>query len=157
MDKSGKTLYIWGKNMFIGEYSHTIDTKKRLAIPSKFRKELGDKAIITRGIDNCLVVYPIEEWEKVAEKIGSLPTAQGDARRFSRIMLAGAMDSKLDNLGRILIPDYLKDYASLKKNVVVTGNFKKIEIWDEENWKEYKKKTEMSVGDIAERLKEMGV
>jgi MraZ protein len=157
VDKSGKTLYIWGKNMFIGEYSHTIDSKKRLAVPSKFRKELGEQAIITRGIDKCLVIYPLVEWENFAKKLGSLPTTQNDSRKFSRIMLAGAMDSKLDNLGRILIPDYLKDYAFLKKNVVIIGVFNKLEVWDEENWQEYKKKTEMSVGDIAERLKEIGV
>lgn len=155
--KVGKHPRSGEKNMFIGEYSHTIDSKKRLAIPSKFRKELGGRAVITRGIDNCLVIYPIEEWENLAKKLGSLPTTQIDSRKFSRIMLAGAMDSKLDNLGRILIPDYLKDYASLKKNVVIIGIFNRLEIWDEANWQEYKKKTEMSVGDIAERLKEMGV
>lgn len=143
--------------MFIGEYSHTIDTKKRLAIPSKFRKELGKSAVITRGLENCLVIYPIKEWQVLAKKLGTLPGTQADARGFSRIMLAGAMDVKLDNLGRILIPDYLKNYASLKRNVVVTGLFNKLEIWDEKKWQEYKKKTEMAVGDIAERLKELGV
>ncbi len=143
--------------MFIGEYSHTIDTKKRLAIPSKFRKELGKSAIITRGLENCLVIYPIKEWQILAKKLGTLPNHQVDARGFSRIMLAGAMDVKLDGLGRILIPDYLKSYASLKRNVVVTGLFNKLEVWDEKKWQEYKKKTEMAVGDIAERLKELGV
>ena len=143
--------------MFIGEYSHTIDTKKRLAIPSKFRKDLKNEAVITRGIDNCLVVYPLKEWKNLAEKLGSLPNGQVDARKYARIMLAGAMDVKIDNLGRVLIPDYLKDYASLKKNVAVIGLFNKIEIWDNDLWQEYKKKTEMAVGDIAERLKELGV
>ena len=143
--------------MFIGEYSHTIDTKKRMAIPSKFRKELGKNAIITRGLENCLVVYPIKEWQILAKKLGTLPNTQVDARGFSRIMLAGAMDVKLDSLGRILIPDYLKSYASLKRNVIVTGLFNKLEIWDEKRWQEYKKKTEMAVGDIAERLKELEV
>jgi len=157
VDKCGKTTQNCGYNMFIGEYSHTIDTKKRLAIPSKFRKELGKKAVITRGLDNCLVIYPIKEWESLAKKLGSLPAAQIDARKFSRIMLAGAMDVKMDNLGRILIPDYLKNYASLKKNVIICGLFNRLEIWDENRWKEYKKKTEMAVGDIAERLKELGV
>lgn len=143
--------------MFIGEYTHTIDTKKRLAIPSKFRKELGKKAVITRGLDNCLAVYPIKEWQVLAEKLGNLPNSQGEARGFARLMLAGAMDVNLDNLGRILIPDYLKKYASLKKNIVITGLFNKLEIWDEKKWQEYKQKTEMSVGDMAERLKELGV
>lgn len=143
--------------MFIGEYSHTIDTKKRLAIPSKFRKELGRQAVITRGLENCLVIYPIKEWQVLAKKLGTLPYSQDDARGYSRIMLAGAMDVKLDNLGRILIPDYLKTYASLKKNVVITGLYNRLEIWEEKKWQEYKKKTEMAVGDIAKRLKELGV
>ena len=143
--------------MFIGEYSHTIDKKKRVAIPSKFRKELGKRAVITRGLDNCLVMYPMKEWQTLAEKLGSLPATQVDARGFARIMLAGAMDVNLDNLGRILIPDYLKNYAFLKKNVVITGIFNRLEVWDEKRWQEYKKKTEMAVGDMAERLKELGV
>ncbi len=143
--------------MFIGEYIHTIDVKKRLAIPSKFRKELGKKAIITKGLDNCLVLYPQKEWAKIAEKLGSLPTTQTEARSFARMMLAGAMEVRLDNLGRILIPDYLKEYAFLKKEVAVIGLFNRIEIWSLENWKEYKKKAEVSAQDIAERLKELGI
>ena len=143
--------------MFIGEYSHTIDKKKRLAIPSKFRKELGKKAVITRELDNCLVIYPLSEWQEKAEKLGNLPKAQIDARKFARIMLAGAMDVNLDSLGRILVPDYLKKYASLKKKVVITGLFNRLEIWDEKRWEEYKKETETAVGDIAGRLKELGV
>jgi len=143
--------------MFIGEYSYTIDSKKRMAIPSRFRKELGKKAVITRGIDNCLVVYPMKEWENLAKKLGSLPATQVDARKFSRIMLAGAMDVNLDNLGRILLPDYLKNYASLKKNIVICGLFNRLEIWDENKWQDYKTKTEMTVGDIAEGLKELGL
>lgn len=143
--------------MFIGEYSYSIDQKKRLAIPSKFRKALGKKAVITRGIENCLVLYPLKEWGKLAKKLESLPTSQMDARGFARIMLSGAVDVELDKLGRILIPDYLKDYSSLKKNVAILGLSNKIEVWDEKKWQEYKKKTEMSVGDMAERLKELGI
>lgn len=143
--------------MFIGEYTYSIDEKKRLAIPAKFRKLLGKKAVITRGLDQCLFLYSEKEWNNLAQKLSKLPLSQADARGFVRLMLAGAMDAKLDNLGRILIPDYLKEYASLKKKVVIAGVFNRIEIWDEEKWLEYKKKTEMSVGDIAERLKELGV
>lgn len=143
--------------MFIGEYLYVIDSKKRMAIPSKFRKELGKKAIITRGIDNCLVIYSSEEWNKTAKKLESLPTSQTDARNFARIMLSGASEVELDKLGRILIPDFLKNYAFLKKNVAILGLSNRIEIWDEEKWQEYKKKTEMAVGDIAEKLKELGV
>ena len=143
--------------MFIGEYTYSIDDKKRLAIPAKFRQFLGRKAVITRGLDQCLFLYPDKEWGILAKKLSQLPLSQADARGFARLMLTGAMDAKLDNLGRILVPDYLKDYSSLKKKVVIAGVFNRIEIWDEVKWQEYKKKTEMEVGDIAERLKELGV
>jgi len=143
--------------MFIGEYIYSIDEKKRLAIPARFRKDLGKKAVITRGIDNCLVIYPVSEWQKLARKLESLPTSKIDARGFARLMLAGAVDVALDKLGRILVPDYLKEYASLKKNVAILGLSNRIEIWDEEKWQEYKQKTEREVGDIAERLHELGV
>ncbi len=143
--------------MFIGEYTYLIDEKKRLAIPAKFRKELGAKAVVTRGIDNCLVIYPLPEWKKLAKKLESLPSSRSDSRVFVRIMLSGAVDVELDKLGRILVPDYLKNYASLKKNVSILGLSNRIEVWDEEKWQEYKKKTETEVGDIAERLKELGV
>jgi len=143
--------------MFIGEYTYLIDEKKRLAIPAKFRQLLGKKAVITRGLDQCLFLYPAREWQNLAIKLSKLPLAQADARGFVRLMLTGAMDAKLDNLGRILIPDYLKEYAFLKKKVIIAGVFNRIEIWDEIKWKEYKKRTEKEVGDIAERLKELGV
>ncbi len=143
--------------MFIGEYLYTIDHKKRLAIPSKFRRTLGKKAIVTKGIDACLVVYPITEWEKLAKKLESLPTSKLDARGFVRIMLAGAVDVSLDKLGRILIPDYLKKYAGLKKEVVILGLSNRIELWDKTMWKNYKDKTEKDIGDMASRLEELGV
>lgn len=143
--------------MFIGEYLYIIDHKKRLAIPSKFRKTLGKKAIVTKGIDVCLTVYPITEWEKLAKKLESLPTSKLDARGFVRIMLAGAVDVDLDKLGRILIPDYLKKYAGLKKEVVILGLSNRIEVWDKTKWNTYKQKTEKDVGDIASRLEELGI
>jgi len=143
--------------MFIGEYSYIIDHKKRLSIPSKFRKSLGKKAIVTRGLDNCLVVYSLNEWQKVTKKLESLPSSKIDARGFSRIILSGAVDVNLDKLGRILIPDYLKKYAGLKKEVMVIGLSNKIEIWDEKNWKDYRQKTEKEIGDMASRLEELGI
>jgi MraZ protein len=142
---------------FYGEYTYSIDEKKRLAIPPKFRKILGKKAVITKGLDQCLFLYPAREWGILAKKLSKLPLSQSDARGFVRLMLAGAMEVELDNLGRILIPDYLKEYAKLKKRVVIAGVYNRIEIWDEKIWKEYKEKTEKEVGDIAERLKELGV
>lgn len=138
--------------MFIGEHIHTIDHKRRLAIPSKFRRSLGEKAVISQGLDNCLVVYPIDEWQKKANKLENLPDSQVSARTFSRIILSGAAEVELDNLGRILIPDHLKKYASLRKNVAILGLSNKMEIWDEDVWKEYKLKTEKTVGEFAQQL-----
>ena len=143
--------------MLIGEYSYSLDDKKRLGIPAKFREVLGKKAVITRGLDQCLFLYSMKEWGTLAEKLSKLPLAQADARGFARLMLAGAMDVSFDNLGRILLPDYLKNYALLKKKVIVVGVYSRIEIWDEEKWQAYKERTEKEGGDIAERLKELGV
>lgn len=143
--------------MFIGEYTYTIDSKKRVAIPAKFRRALGKAAVLTRGLDSCLVVYPTNEWNKLTKKLESLPSSKVDARGFVRIMLSGAAGVKLDKLGRILVPGYLKRYASLKKDVVVIGLSNKIEIWDEKKWKTYRQKTEKEIGDMASRLEELGI
>lgn len=145
------------KNMFIGEYIYSIDEKKRLAIPVKFRTLLGKKAVITIGLDNCLVIYPLKEWQKIAAKLESLPPGQVDARGYARFMLSRAIDVAFDKLGRILIPDYLKEYASFHKNVAVLGLSNRIEVWDQNKWQEYQKKTESTIGDMAERLKEWGI
>jgi MraZ protein len=143
--------------MFIGEYRHTIDSKKRLALPAKFRKELGNKITITRGFENCLIIYPQKEWQITSDKLGKLPASQFEARSYARIMLAGAMEVDLDKLGRILIPEYLKKYAGLKKNVVVCGIFNRLEIWNDQKWDTYKGKMEKEVGDLADKLKELGI
>lgn len=157
MGKYGDNSFKLWITMFIGEYTYSIDEKKRLAIPAKFRELLGKKAVITRGLDNCLFLYPVKEWKKLAEKLSKLPLSQSDARGFARLMLIGAMDVNIDNLGRILVPDYLKKYGSLNKKVVIAGVFDRIEIWDSKKWDEYKAKTEAGMGDIAERLGELGV
>jgi len=143
--------------MLIGEYKHIIDIKKRLAIPAKFRRVFSQGAVITRGIDNCLVLYSAKEWKDMASKLGKLPSSQTEARSFARVMLAGAMPVKFDRLGRILIPDYLKNYASLKKNAVVIGLYTRLEIWSEEKWESYKKRAENEVGDLASKLGELGL
>jgi len=142
--------------MLIGEYIYTIDPKKRIAIPAKMRNVLGKKAVITTGLDNCLVIYPLPEWQKLTKKLENLPSGQVDARGLARIMLSGAVDVTLDKLGRILIPDYLKNYAFLKKNIAILGLSNRIEIWDEQRWREYKEKTEKEIGDIASRLQQLG-
>ena len=143
--------------MLIGQYEHTIDTKKRLALPSKFRRELGSKVIITKGIDNCLVIYPEKEWKTVSDRIGKLPVSQVEARSFSRIMLGGAMEISLDKLGRILVPDYLKNYAGLKKNVIVCGLSNRLEIWDSKKWEIYKKRVEKGVSKLVSKLGPLGI
>ena len=143
--------------MFIGEYKHTIDPKKRLAIPVKFRKELGGKAVLTRGLDGCLFIFPMKEWEQLAEKLGKLPFGKQDSRGFARLLLAGALEVKFDQLGRILVPDFLKDYAALKKEVVIAGLFNKLEIWDEARWFSYKANLEKNSDRIAEKLGELGI
>ncbi len=143
--------------MLIGEYQHSIDPKKRLSIPSKLRKEIGKKAILTRGLDNCLFLFPMGEWNKLAEKLGSLPFGQQDTRAFVRLMLSGAVEVELDQLGRILVPDYLRDYALLDKDAVVAGLFNRLEIWDLKRWNDYKTNLEKNSDTIAEKLGELGV
>ena len=143
--------------MFIGEYKHTIDAKKRLAIPVKFRKELGGKAVLTRGLDGCLFLFPQKEWEQLAEKLGRLPFGQQDSRSFVRLLLAGASEVEFDQLGRVLIPDFLKDYADLKKEVIIAGLFNKLEVWDEMRWSSYKANLEKNSDRIAEKLGELGI
>ena len=138
--------------MLIGEYIYTIDQKKRLSVPAKFRQELGKKAILTRGLDNCLVIYPLKEWQNLSKKLESLPAGQVDARGFIRIMLSGAIDVGFDKLGRVLIPDHLKKYAFLKKNVALIGLSNKIEVWDETRWQGYKDKREKTVNEMAQQL-----
>ncbi len=143
--------------MFIGEYTYSIDDKKRLAVPVKFRSLLGKKAVITRGLDQCLFVFSTKEWESLAEKINKLPLSQSDARGFSRLMLGGAMEVSIDGSGRVLVPDYLKKYANLSKKVALVGVLNRVELWDEDTWEKYKGKTEKEGENIAERLKELGI
>jgi len=143
--------------MLIGEYKHTIDSKKRLAIPSKLRKDLGLKAIITRGLDNCLFVFPDNQWNKLVEKLSELPLGQKNTRSFIRLMLSGASETRLDKLGRILVPDYLKQYAGLKKSVIIVGVHNRLEVWDKNKWDLFKKGTEKEIDNMAERLGELGI
>ena len=143
--------------MLIGQYQHTIDSKKRLALPAKFRNELGSVVIVTKGVENCLVVYTEKEWEVMSGKLAGLPISQGEARSFTRHLLASAMEVSLDKLGRILLPDYLKEYAGLEKNVVVCGLSNRLEIWDEKKWEDYRKSAEKGVEDIVSKLGPLGI
>ena len=143
--------------MLIGQYEHTIDAKKRLALPAKFRGELGDKVIITKGVETCLIVYTEKEFIVMSEKLSNLTISQPEARSFTRTMLAGAMEVNLDKLGRVLVPDYLKKYAGLNKNVVICGLSNRLEIWDSENWAAWTKEAEKGVSDIVSKLGGLGI
>ena len=142
--------------MLIGEYTHNLDPKKRLSIPAKFRKELGDGAVLTRGLDGCLWLFPSHQWAALAEKVSALPMAQADSRSFARLLLSGASEVEFDGLGRILIPEYLKAYAALKRQVVVTGVHTRLELWDAAAWTVYKKKLEQHSDEIARKLGDLG-
>lgn len=143
--------------MLLGEFTHSMDSKGRVAIPAKFRANLGDGAIITRGLDKCLFVFGMEEWRKLADQLMDLPLSQKNSRAFARLMLAGAVDVKLDSQGRVLIPEYLREYADLDDKVVVSGLYNRMEIWDTEKWEEYKQQTEEDSEEIAERLSDLGI
>ena len=143
--------------MLIGEYKHNLDPKKRLSIPSKFRKELTEGAVLTRGLDNCLFVFPLQSWKPFAEMLAGLSFAKKDTRAFGRHFLSGAVEVEFDSLGRILIPDVLKKYASLNKSVVIAGLFNRLEIWNEERWNDYKANLEKNSDNIAEKLGELGI
>lgn len=143
--------------MFIGEFQHNIDEKGRMALPVKFRSQLGKGAIITRGLDHCLFVFTQVEWQELAKKLVALPLAQANSRAFARLMLAGAMEVELDSQGRVLLPDYLRQYAGLDKKAIIAGVYNRMEIWDETTWQQYKAKTESNSNEIAEKLSELGI
>jgi MraZ protein len=143
--------------MFIGEYQHTVDEKGRLAIPAKFRKALSKGAVITRGLDSCLFVFTVGEWKVLAAKLASLPMSQANSRAFARLMLAGAMDVKLDSQGRVMLPEYLRKYAKVGRDTVIAGLYSRLEIWDSKVWEKYKTKTESNSSGIAEKMGELGV
>jgi MraZ protein len=143
--------------MFIGEYTATIDDKGRISIPAKFRGQLKSKVVVTRGLDNSLFLYTIDEWKKLAEKLASLPISTANTRAFSRLMLAGAWDCDIDKQGRIVLPGYLKDFAKISKKLVFAGLYNRIEIWSEDLWNNYKAQTEKDSNRIAEQLGDLGV
>ncbi|MBO0959214.1 division/cell wall cluster transcriptional repressor MraZ [Neobacillus sp. MM2021_6] len=138
--------------MFMGEYHHSIDIKGRMIVPSKFRDELGDIFIITRGLDQCLFGYPVSEWELIEEKLKGLPLTKKDARAFTRFFFSGATESELDKQGRINIPAPLLQYAKLEKECVILGVSNRIEIWSKQIWEDYFTQSEESFAEIAENM-----
>jgi MraZ protein len=143
--------------MLIGEYTHVVDEKNRVSLPSKFRNQVGKKVVITHGLDSCLFLYSIKEWEKISEKLASLSIGQAGSRGFNRFMLSGAVEVDLDKAGRILVPEFLKKFASLGQSIVFAGVHNRVEIWDETRWVAYKKQVEAQADSFAEKLGEIGM
>jgi MraZ protein len=138
--------------MFMGEYHHSIDNKGRLIVPSKFREELGEMFIITRGLDQCLFGYPMSEWKILEEKLKGLPLTKKDARAFTRFFFSGATENEIDKQGRINIPAPLLQYAKLEKECVILGVSNRIEIWSKQIWEDYFVQSEESFAEIAENM-----
>ena len=143
--------------MLIGEYTHSIDEKKRVSLPTKFRKEIGAKVVVTHGLDNCLFLFPLKAWEKISAKLAETSIGTADSRGFNRFILAGASEVEVDSAGRILIPEYLKKFASLETTVVVAGVHDRVEIWNDKAWNEYKSRIEKQADALAEKLGQVGI
>ena len=143
--------------MFIGQYTHTIDDKNRLSLPMKFRKEMGKKIILTPGLDGCLFAFTLKQWATISEKLGGSSMLQADTRSFNRYMLGGAVEADVDAIGRILVPDFLRDRAALKKEVVLIGVQNRVELWSEASWIEYKARVEKQADSLAEKLGQVGI
>ncbi len=140
--------------MFMGEYNHSIDAKGRVIVPAKFREQLGETFVVTKGLDGCLWVFPNEEWASFSGKLQELPVANKDARKFARFFLAGADDAESDKQGRILLPPTLREYANLEKDVVLVGTGSRVEIWDKAAWET--NSTFDNMDEIAEHMGEWG-
>lgn len=146
-----------GDKMLIGEYRHSLDSKGRIIIPAKFRDELGDEFVMTKGLDNCLFVYPKNEWVKIENKLKELPMTNRTARSFVRTFFSGAIDQSLDKQGRALIPQNLREHASISKDVVVIGVSTRVEIWSTESWDNYNDDEGISYEEMAEKMTELGI
>jgi MraZ protein len=143
--------------VFLGEFEHSLDDKGRLAIPAKFRPELSQGLVLTRGLDRCLFVWPLAEWRALAEKLGRLSLMHADARRLQRLLFSGAVDTQLDRLGRVLVPGFLRTYAGLEDAAVVAGVLNRIEIWDRDQWAVERSAAEEQSAELAEHLSELGL
>mgnify|MGYP001606638589 CR=1 FL=1 len=143
--------------MFIGEYEHALDEKKRVMLPKAFGNGLGKKMVVTRGLDNCLFIYSLAGWKKAAERLQNLSFAQADTRGFNRFFLSGAVEVEADKAGRILLADHHKQFAGLKRSVVFAGVSDRVEVWDSGAWKIYKARIEKQADVMAEKLGEIGV
>lgn len=143
--------------MFIGEYEHSIDNKGRITMPVKLKTEIGEKFVITKGLDGCLFVYSQEEWTNFEEKLKTLPLTNKNARDFVRFFLSGAIECELDKQGRFLITSNLREYAILEKDIVIIGVGTRLEIWNREKWKKYSSDENISADEIAENMTILGI
>lgn len=143
--------------MFMGEYQHNVDSKGRIILPAKFRELLGEMFVATKGLDRCLFIYPQEEWTILEEKLKKLPLAKQEARAFVRFFFSGAAELEFDKQGRVLLPNNLRDYAGLEKDIVVVGVSSRIEIWDKQAWLDYNNEIGPTVTQIAENLVDLGI
>lgn len=143
--------------MLIGEFIHTIDDKNRISLPAKFRKEMGGSLVITPGLDNCLFVFTKKEWQKISEKLSAFSMLQADNRSFNRFMFGGATEVDVDSIGRMLLPDFLKERANLKTKAALVGVQNRLEIWNDKAWNDYKKLVEKKADALAEKLGGAGV
>lgn len=138
--------------MFMGEYQHTIDAKGRLIIPARFREALGERFVATRGLDNCLFVFPMAEWQSLEARLRELPFTRADARAFVRFFFSGAAELEVDAQGRVLIPENLRAYARLERDVVIIGVSSRVEIWSRSEWEAYQAKADQSYEELAEKI-----
>jgi len=143
--------------LFMGEYQHNVDSKGRVILPAKFRELLGEMFVATKGLDRCLFIYPKEEWTILEEKLKKLPLAKQEARAFVRFFFSGAAELEFDKQGRVLLPNNLRDYAGLEKDIVVVGVSSRIEIWDKQAWIDYNNEIGPTVTQIAENLVDLGI
>lgn len=160
MSSSGMKWYAsfsFKNTMLIGQHVHILDSKKRISLPAKFRKELGKKVVLTNGLDQCIFIYSIKEWQTIASKLGNLGFGNASTRSFNRFLLGGAEEVEIDSAGRILVPEFLKEFASLKEKVVLTGVQNRVEIWDEARWSTYVKNVAEEADSLAEKLGEVGL
>ena len=143
--------------MLLGEYEHSIDTKGRIAMPAKLREGLGGKFIITKGLDGCLFVYAMDEWQRVEQKLASLPMSRKTARDFTRFLFGGACEGECDKQGRVLLPANLRRYAGLERDAVIVGVGNRAEIWDAAKWQQYNEESAEDVNELAEQLADLGI
>lgn len=157
VEESGLKWRNWGDSgVFMGEYSHALDEKGRLIIPARLREELGSRFVMTKGLDGCLFLYPLSEWNKMEERLKSLPLTNANARAFARLFLAGAQDVEVDRQFRVTIPPRLREYAGVLKDIVLVGVSNRVELWADSRWAEYQAQAQSTYEEVAEKMVDFG-